>query len=198
MIFSSKYLVPAAAFAAVASVAISAPAQALSLSGSIDYTGGAVTWSGSGSGATANYDFAFDVAQFSSTYLCEGDFTCPDSISFNNFSIVNGSVVEASLIDGIATSTPAGNVSFFLTGADASQTATGVNLGLSGYFAAVGDPQTVLGHGFFSSQLAVRQDGKTTLSGNLVTDVPTPAAVLPILASLFGAASKRKRDSEEA
>ncbi|MGB2925557.1 MAG: PTPA-CTERM sorting domain-containing protein [Limnothrix sp.] len=197
MKFSPKNLIPAAAFAAVASVAISAPAQALSLNGSIDYMGGAVTWTGSGSGATANYDFDFGVSQFSATTMCEGDFSCPDSITFNDFSIVNGTASAAgSIIDGIATTLGGGtNVSFFLTGVNASETATGVTLGLSGFFSD--GAGNVFGTGNFSSQLSVRQDGSTTLSGNLITDVPTPAAVMPILAGLFGAASKRKRSEEE-
>lgn len=195
MIFSSKNLIPAAAFAAVASVAISAPAQALSLTGTMEFSGAPVTLTGSGEGALANYNFNFGGPQDIKTQICSGSFLCApsDSINFYNFAINNGSVVPTKLIDGIAT-TEGNDISFFLTGVDTDVTGSGVTFGLSGYFAAALDPKTVLSSGSFTTQI---KTGATTFSGNLEA-VPTPAAVLPILAGLFGAASKRKRDGEEA
>ncbi|OKH10831.1 PTPA-CTERM sorting domain-containing protein [[Limnothrix rosea] IAM M-220] len=187
MNFIGNKLIHAALLAATVSVVATAPAQALNLKGSLGFVGGVdITSTGDGD----DFDFAF--LNPSVILRAEDDFApAGDSIDFTNFSIVDagiGGTIDP-FITGIASSK--GDVNFVLENIGSfMNNGSTIEFTLAGYF--TDGAGNFGGTGTFSGDFDITTG---TFSGGL-TAVPTPAAVLPVVAGLFGAASRKKQEEE--
>ena len=208
MNFIGNKLIPAALFAATASVVMAAPAHSLSLVpgssfsfDSKDETPVDATFDGS------TLDFDFVEALNGETSGSTGSFIDGD-IQFYDFSVSGitpnffpggGSLDNdpVTFITGISTNlgAPDDSISFVLTDvANVFVSDTSYTFTLLGDFVGSDPTDPFAGYGSFTGQYDLLTD---TWSGNLRA-VPTPAAVLPILTGLFGAASRKKNEEEEA
>lgn len=203
MNFLRNNLLPSALVAATV-IGIAAPeANALSLTGDISI-GGNVRWTNNSSNRHT-FDF------FSGTYVnpatnnttqigtCSGDFNCVDTAGIadlSNLAVGLNDIVDITFLTGIATDL--GDVSFILDKVTLALSQMGnlkkADLILEGYFANASGK--VLGNGLLTTQKI--SNANTTYSATIATDVPTPAAVLPVLGGLLGFASKRKQREENA
>lgn len=199
MNFLSKKWIPAALFAGVTSVVVTAPAQALSLKGSVIFDDVVARVSNdifASSDGTATFNFIGGAEQEFSF----GDFDNGDTVMgvFGPLVINAGSLISTAnpFLTDIDTDSQ-GPVDFVLT--SISSYSELVNNGtksfefaLHGYFT---NGSTVEGNGVFDGRITVDSGGDGKFGGSLKA-VPTPAAVLPVLGGLFGFASKRKREAE--
>jgi len=192
MIFSSKNLIPAAAFAAVASVAISAPAQALT------FGNGPITVA---SDTLVEFEFISQDAGFfnrglSSFGVCviSGTDCTPAATLFDSAQPSPVQVGDKAQFEFLSTN----SYSLFLRTNNPARFLYSVNaLNASGEMFA--DFGSVLGDIAWEdiNPLPKSDEDYNDFVVNY-TDVPTPAAVLPIIGGLLGAASKRKLNVEEA
>ncbi|NJN72987.1 MAG: PTPA-CTERM sorting domain-containing protein [Limnothrix sp. RL_2_0] len=211
MIFSYKNLIPAAAFAAVASVAVSAPAQALSLTGSVLFDDVTVlVTEAAPSTEDGDAAFAFPLGDADQAFST-GSFVVPNGVTPANDGAI--SIFGPLVISGGALSSTAnpflqdidsdqGALDFVLTSIssymeDFNGGGKAYAFSMKGYFTD-GLGTTFAGAGVFDGRIIVDGNGGIGKFGGTLTAVPTPAAVLPVLAGLFGAASKRKGEGEEA
>lgn len=205
MTFIGNKLIPAAFFAAVASIAIANPAQALKLSGGFDFDGFltdiAVT-------DEDNFTIDFNEAHDDSALIgqCSGSFETPVCTGSDTYRVnisdslaVSGGVLTVNtnpFLSGI--STDQGFVDFRLDDVDVFSAFSNGAVDATGFLltgAFYDDSGEFAGKGVFTAN-QIGEDG--SFSGSLATAVPTPAAVLPILTGLFGAASRKKQEEEEA
>lgn len=199
MIFSSKYLVPAAAFAAVASVAISAPAQAFAIGEGFRFNVDSLTITGT----PDNYTFDFGsngvgVGDFGFGEIAQdlgGNFVVGDSIVIKDI-VEPGQPPVADWLTSIDYA-PGQQAKFDLTSISYTVVDGFLNLKFDGFLKDSGSGSFLSLGSFTMTDLVVGAEniGTGTIK---VTDVPTPAAVLPVIGGLLGMASKRKRNGEEA
>ncbi|NJN72994.1 MAG: PTPA-CTERM sorting domain-containing protein [Limnothrix sp. RL_2_0] len=205
MNFFANKLIPAALFATTASVAIALPSQALEISpgSAFGFAGGLVDIS-----VTDKDNYTITFAETASIYNCSNDFTaeCDGDATADvllgfdprTISVVNGALDPTTadpFFSGITT-TNSDPVSFVLTSIETmfainSPFSQMVSMVLTGKF--YDGSGSVVGIGSLTAQDIIMT--AETFSGSLaVTAVPTPAAVLPMLMGIFGAASKRKKE----
>lgn len=203
MQFINNKLIPTVLCAAAASVAIANPAQALMLTGGFDFDGfltdlnvtdkdnftidfneshddtaliGQCTGSFADPGCTGDDTYRVDIAD--SLKVSGGVLTVNTNPFLSNIDTVNHGLVDFRLDD----------VDVFAAFNNGSAEATGFLL--KGAFYNANGERT--GRGVFTAN-AIGQDG--AFAGSLEA-IPTPAAVLPILTGIFGAASRKKEEQE--
>lgn len=203
--FLTNKLIPTSLLAATAVMTIAGSAQALELSNgsAFGFAGGLVELDVVDAN---NYSITF--AETTSIYNCSGDFTaeCDGDATADvmlgfdprTLSVVNGELDPTTIDPFLSniTTTNSDPVSFILTGIEtmfAMDNGQTQMAGLSLFGNFYDETGSVVGFGSLTSQ-DIFMVGETFSGSLAVQAVPTPAAVLPMIAGLFGAASKRKEE----
>ena len=196
MNFNGNKVVPAALFAATASIVVSTPAQALDIVGDLGFSttdlGELVTLTDDMDG-TWTLDFGDLTADHCSGTLDIGCAT--DAFGFNDIGLVGGAGSFSLETAGTVLSTINGkDLELDTFTLDVFDGIDGGNflISLTGDFSPGGDAFGFGGGGFIGS---IEVDGGE-IGGVIAEVVPTPAAVMPVLAGLFGAASRKKQEEE--
>ncbi|AFY38330.1 hypothetical protein Lepto7376_2028 [[Leptolyngbya] sp. PCC 7376] len=199
MNFIGNKVIPATLFAATASFAISAPAQALDFSGvgQVEISGFEVVSDGAGGldfvglelailGAVQDED-GVDIAAWS-PYVVGGALNSVGSLTDVSAGALTDDVFAFTFGDG-------STLEFDLTSPVSIQSLAPLEAGLLGDL--IFTDATGVSSIFAGAHLTSQSVGDVATSFSIsLTPVPTPAAVLPVLTGLFGVASRKKQEEE--
>ena len=203
MNFIGNKLIPATLFAAAASVAVAAPAQSMELvQFSTDEGGSELLSLVDNGGGSYTLDWGHIAADDCTAFFSGLGLTCPgDSLDFQDVALTGDGTsfsldlmggTDALLVDNIGGSV----TDYYIESLTVELLSPNVHvINFAGFF----DPDAVPGIGGSSgfSTGNIFSDTGVVTAGSIEV-VPTPAAVLPILTGLFGAASRKKNEEEEA